>query len=187
MHIHLYTCHPSSHTGVCIFTYLHFHSVVYNSTCTVTPHAVRYQGSTTFACFVVNDKVQWMVDMTVHVLLVFTNQCLLFFRSGGAPCDGCTVLLAHSPEISHGFHQNHTRKKLPPKGHKHGVAHRTHWLHTRWLLVEFPHLTFVSAAGCLNSCTQKHEQERPQHSFLLHVHVRCDLYISACAICFLPV
>ena len=54
--------HPISHVFTSpliqmyvLLTYVHFHSVVYNSTCTVTPHIVYYQGSVTFACFVVNE------------------------------------------------------------------------------------------------------------------------------------
>ena len=66
-----------------------------------------------------------MLSMTIMYSLVFTNQCL-FFRSVSAPCDGCTVLLAHPAQVTHGLHHDHMRKKLSPEGRKSGVAHRTH-------------------------------------------------------------
>ena len=117
-----------------------------------------------------------LLTLCVFYLYTITHQCLVFLGSVGAPRDGSAVLLAHPAQVTHGLHHYHMREELPPQRSEGRVAHWTHGLSTRSLLVELPHLMFRGAcwggAECPSFCTREHGQEGPLHSPLICVHVR---------------
>ena len=73
--------------------------------------------------------------------------CLLLFRSVRTPSNGSAVLLTEPAQITHGLHDHHMRKELPPKEGEHGVTHWPRRSHCGCLLIQLPHVVFSGAAG----------------------------------------
>ena len=86
-----------------------------------------------------------MSSCGVATAMLCVNLCLLF-RSVCTPSNGSTVLLTEPTQITHGLHDHHTRKELPPKGGEHGVTHWPCRSHCSCLLIQLPYV-FSGAAG----------------------------------------
>ena len=114
----------------------------------VYTHTVRLS-SLMHTCMHMHDVCKQCTPFYVYMALLrvlFTHQCLFFFRSIGTLRDGSAVLLTHPAKVTHWLHDHHMREELPPQRSEGGVAHRAHRLSARSLLVELPHLMFRGAA-----------------------------------------